>query len=95
MSIKPVDMQITITKSNEVSKQKQNELGKEGVIHQQQAETLKQEADRKMKRIDAKDNVKGKVISKEKDDDKDKNNKNKKKNKENKFEEKHIIDIGI
>ena len=91
MSIKPVDMQVTVYNSNNVSKDSDTH-GKEGALYQQQANNINQTVYNKMTKVNSKDNAKNGIIEKEKQGNKEEKNKKKR---QNKFEERHIIDTKI
>ncbi len=55
MSIKPVDFQVMIPKTSEVSKINKDELNKNDAHHQQQASTIQHEADNSLRQVHSQD----------------------------------------
>ncbi|MGE4282178.1 MAG: hypothetical protein AB7G87_00505 [Clostridia bacterium] len=76
MTIKPIDFQISIPKTSEVSKI-QNENNQRSNIHHQQASfAMQQQAEQDLKKVNAADKpFEGKIREKEKEEQKSKNKK--------------------
>jgi hypothetical protein len=92
MTIKPVDAQISITKSNEYAKQKSEEQAKNVANQHQQALTSEKQIERNMSKVIKKENIEKSRVTKDKEN---KQNKDNKKDKKNKPENDHIIDITV
>lgn len=95
MSIKPIDMQVTIARSNEIGKQKNDEQSKNNFNQQQQALTNQEQVDKKLTRVNTKEETKGKVITHKENGEKEKQQGSNKKQKRNPGDAKHVIDIEV
>lgn len=94
MSIKPMDFQVMFPKTSELSKTYNDEANKNQSIHQQQAETNRDQIDHNLKQVVSRENVKNGRVNERQQKDNTKQD-NKKKKQQNHNENKTTIDIRI
>jgi len=97
MSIRPMDFQVLYPKTTELSKTYTDEVNRNQVVSQQQAEANRDRIDHSLKQVVARENIQHGVVVKEKQqrDNNSQNDKNKKKQNRNNNEERSKIDIRI
>lgn len=93
MSIKPIDYQVILPKTSEVSKIKNDEANKNQMIQQQQQSSGQEKIDNRLKQVVNRENVQnGRVTEKQ---EKDSRRQNEKKKKRQNKDDRPTIDIRI
>lgn len=93
MSIKPIDYQVILPKTSEVSKMFNDEANKNQAIHQQQQSANQTKIDNKLKQVVNRENVhNGRVTEKQ---EKDNSKQNEKKKKRQNKDDRPTIDIRV
>ncbi len=93
MSIKPIDFQMVIPKTSEVSKMYNDDVNKNQAIHQQQQTSNQTNIDNKLKQVVNRENVQnGRVKEKQ---EKDNQRQNEKKKKRQNKDDRPTIDIRV
>ena len=94
MSIKPIDFQMVIPKTSEVSKMHNDDVNKNQAIHQQQQTANQTNIDNRLKQVVNRENVQnGRVKEKQEKDNSRQNEKKKKR--QNKDDDRPTIDIRV
>ncbi len=94
MSIKPIDFQMVIPKTSEVSKMYNDDVNKNQAIHQQQQTANQTNIDNRLKQVVNRENVQnGRVKEKQEKDNSRQNEKKKKR--QNKDDDRPTIDIRV
>ena len=81
MSIRPIDTQVTIQRTSEISKVKSDEQSKNSALAQEQALNTQKQANEGMKKVQGKEKAYKTVIQKDKEKEKGKDGKGEDKNK--------------
>ncbi len=82
MSIKPLDFQVMIPRSSEVSRIQNDEAAKNQAVHQQQAEANQQKISQNLKQVSKKENIQNGRVDEKQPKDKQNNQPKKKKQQE-------------
>ncbi len=94
LSIKPIDFQMVIPKTSEVSKMYNDDVNKNQAIHQQQQTANQTNIDNRLKQVVNRENVQnGRVKEKQEKDNSRQNEKKKKR--QNKDDDRPTIDIRV
>ncbi len=94
LSIKPIDFQMVIPKTSEVSKMHNDDVNKNQAIHQQQQTANQTNIDNRLKQVVNRENVQnGRVKEKQEKDNSRQNEKKKKR--QNKDDDRPTIDIRV
>ncbi|EGD46001.1 hypothetical protein Cpap_0607 [Ruminiclostridium papyrosolvens DSM 2782] len=94
MSIKPIDFQMVVPKTSEVSKIYNDDVNKNQAIHQQQQTAGQTKIDNKLKQVVNRENVQNDRVKEKQERDSSRQNEKKKK-RQNKDDDRPTIDIRV